>query len=585
MKRRFLPLLLSLGLLFSLLPAVSAEEEPQTVTALCVAEPGSPAFLDEDEFQLLCRQATGRDLKSVTFDRLAPSVGTLTCKGEAVTPEVACYMYEKPLLSQVCFTPYTYGSRRFTGQAELSFTMTDEKGKTVPGTLVLYVPEEEAEPPAENPFMDKAVSRSAGQPVPLIDLLPEWAWYKSRSPGGSGTYASDGTGWYYIREDLTSAVFTLPPSNQGYLWLSYDWSSARKLLPGEVLYPDQEPNFYDVTFVPADGEGRTVSLTYTVSCESRSEVPANLTLTLTGEEPSAPSSSPSKPAPVEAAPATISTSTAQVGLATVLDRACDSRKLGSLETVVFDTLPTPQEGTILSADVPVAPGTPYPYSTLAFLPGDSFQGGLTLRYVGTDSMGLSFSGTLTLALDYPAGGRFQDLAGWEWATYAARFLDMQRAVPYSKSDPSFRPGDPATRMELVYALVQVGYPTAERVAAPGFSGLPADPDLANAATVAIAHGLLQGDEEKRLFLDSQVTRQDALVMIHRALTNLGGDLPPAGDLSPFSDAGDLSSYAREAAAVLCAKGILQGNGAGKLNPLSPITRAEMACLLYRAFGG
>ena len=72
-------------------------------------------------------------------------------------------------------------------------------------------------------------------------------------------------------------------------------------------------------------------------------------------------------------------------------------------------------------------------------------------------------------------------------------------------------------------------------------------------------------------------------MLHRALTDLGQDLPPAADLSSFSDAGELSPYAREAAAVLCAKGVLRGNGSGQLSPLSPITRAEMACLLYRAF--
>lgn len=61
-------------------------------------------------------------------------------------------------------------------------------------------------------------------------------------------------------------------------------------------------------------------------------------------------------------------------------------------------------------------------------------------------------------------------------------------------------------------------------------------------------------------------------------------LPSPKDLSDFSDAEDLSPYAQEAAAVLYAKGIVQGDGSGKLNPLSPITRAEMACLTYRAFG-
>ena len=57
-----------------------------------------------------------------------------------------------------------------------------------------------------------------------------------------------------------------------------------------------------------------------------------------------------------------------------------------------------------------------------------------------------------------------------------------------------------------------------------------------------------------------------------------------GDLSVFSDVGDLAPYAQAAAADLYALDVLQGDGTGRLAPLSPITRAEMACLLYRAFG-
>lgn len=588
MKRRLLFLLLSVCLVSSLFPASRAQEENETAagpTALCVARPGESVFLDMEEFQLLCRQATGRELESVTFSPLYAGVGKLTCMEKWEDPDVppdTYYAYRSPQLSRVCFTPYSYRSRHFTGQEKLAFTMTNRKDETVSGVLILYVPEEDT-PSEAAPQMEETVSRRAGDPIPLIDLLPETVWYRSRSTSGASSYSSNGDGSYSIGEDLTSAVFTLPSSDLGSLWLSYSYSDARKVLPGEVLYPDRAPNFYDVTFVPAGGETATVRLDYTASCDGRSKVPGSLTLNLTGKA-SSPQSPADKPAPVEPAPATVSTCTARVGLAAALYQACASRGQGSLETVTFDTLPTAREGAILSADLPVVAGAAYPYNTLAFSPGDSFQGGVTLRYVGTDSINQVFSGTLTLALDYPSGGRFQDLSGWEWASYAAQFLDIQKAVPYARSAPSFRPGDPATRMELVYALAKVAYPAAERVAAPGFSGLPDDPDLSGAASIALAHGLLQGDEEKRLFLDGQVTRQDALVMIHRALVDLGRDLPAPEDLSVFSDADSLSPYAREAAAVLCAMDILRGDGAGMLTPLSPITRAEMACLLYRAFG-
>ncbi len=583
MKRRLSSLLLVLCLLASLpFAALAREETEDPVTALCVSASGGSAFLDEAELQLLCRKATGRDLESVTFSQLPASVGTLTVKGEKLTPDAVCYMYQRPLLSQVCFTPYVYGSRRFTGQAELSFTMTSERGESVPGVLILHVPQEVG-PYEEEDRMHQTSTAAAGEPLPLLDLLPEKVWFRSRSVSGASSYASNFDGSYSVGEVLTSAVFTLPSTDQGSLWLDHGWSTARKLLPEEVLYPDREPNFYNVTFVPANRQSATVRLEYTASCSRKKNVSGSLTLTLVGQtSPTSPTRPDSKPAPVEAVPAAVSVNTAQTGLADALYQACAARKLGDLRTVAFDTLPSPKEGTVLSADLPVTAGTAYPYGALAFLPGESFQGGLTLRYVGTDSTNHTFPGSLTLSLDYPPEGRFQDLEGWEWAAFAVQFLDLQKAVPYTRSQPSFRPGDSATRLELACALVRTAYPTADPVAATGFD-LPDDLDQANAVAIAISRGLLRGDGEKRLFLDSQVTRQDALVMLHRALTDLGRSLPPAGDLSPFSDADALSPYARDAASALLAADILRGNGSGSLNPLSPITRAEMACLLYRSF--
>lgn len=635
MKRRFLSLLLSVCLVSALLPAARAQEESGEtpgLTALCVARPGESVLLDLEEFQLLCRQATRHELESVTFSPLSPRVGTLTCGKDKVTAGEAYSLHEHPLLSQVRFTPYSYRSSQFTGQAEISFTMTDEKEETVSGTLVFYVPEEPAyilpqsrfspvdvetldalcrqktdSPLRQLSFREPYIpylsyDRGEGEPSYITKRMVFYAHPSSRDerdlgkvslralslpyiyltvdgksvdnqnfsarirvdmPQREGGYGSliegdtpiflmDHLPFYKNLDDefvcpgrdgkLTSISFSLPPTSQGSLWLDYGDRDGRKLLPEETFHPDDGFNPYRLSFVPAKEGAGQVCLDYTFSsanggrqedslffrlpAQTPSSPPAKDPAAPSGREPSPPSKSPS--------PATVSTCTAQTGLAAALYQACAFRELGELKTVTFDTLPAAQEGLILSVDVPVTAGTAYPYSTLSFLPGDSFQGDITLRYVGLDSRDLPFSGDLTLSLDYPAEGRFQDLTGWEWAAYAVQFLDMQKAVPYSRSAPLFRPGETATRMELVYALVRIAYPDTERVTAPGFSDFPADGDLANAAAVAIAHGLLRGDGERRLLLDSQVTRQDALVMIHRALTDLGRDLPPAGDSLPLA---------------------------------------------------
>lgn len=566
MKRRVYSTLLSLCLLCALLPAALAQEDTTPVTALCVAQPEGSALLDCEELELLCRQATRHDLEYVTFSALPASVGTLTCRGEKVVPGEPYYMYESPQLTQIRFTPYAYHSRRFTGQGEVAFTMTDEKGNTVPGKLLLYVPEE-TELTAENSLMDETVTAKAGEAIDLVDHFP---FYTSAN-GDPVAYGGSGV--------VNSLTFVLPSSDQGSLWLDYGWSTARKVLPEEVLYPDREPNFYNVTFVPAGKGELTVTLGYTADCDKKKNVPGTVTLHLVENKSPSTSSTPAGTEP-SAGPVTVSTRTSQISLADPLWDACAAREVGDLVTVAFDTLPDPDTGVILCDRTGVTAGEAYSYSRLSFLPGGDFQEAVTLRYVGTDSVGYSYSGTLTLEPGYPSDLTFQDLEGWDWAIPAVRFLEC-RFFAYGES--CFRPGDQATRMDVIYAIYVTLYSHYSTPALPDFSDLPQDRALRDAVAAVSKRGIVHGDGEGRLLPDAPVTRQDALVMVYRALAEQRDILPPAADLSVYSDAEELSPYAREAAGVLQAMGILQGDGSGRLSPRAPITRAEMACLIYRAF--
>lgn len=453
MKRRALSLLLSLCLLCPLFPGASAEEEvPSPVTALCVAEAGESVFLDEKEFQLLCRRATGHDLESVSLSSPSAVVGKLTCLEERVTAGTAYYMYRRPAISQVCFTPYTHSSGSFSGQAEVPFTMTSEEEETVSGTLILYVPEA-AGAPAEDAPTGEIFRFGVGEPVDLCDLLP-----------------------HYNDSDTYSAVFDLPSSSRGALWLDYEFEDTRrKLLPGEALFSDHEPNFYNLTFVPAGKEESDVRLSYSLSSGGMSDPSRRLTLSF------AESKGPARPTPA-ASPAV----------------------------------------------------------------------------------------------------RFQDMAGWEWAVPAAEFL---RGKGCLSEETAFSPGENATRMDLIHALALTAYPHLRRSAppVPDFSDLPDDPEHLLSVSALAGRGVVLGNGAGQLLPGGPVSRQDAAVMICRAMADRSKLLPSYGDLSAFSDAGDVAPYAQEAVTLLAARGVVLGDGSGKLDPLSPITRAEMACLVYRAF--
>lgn len=175
------------------------------------------------------------------------------------------------------------------------------------------------------------------------------------------------------------------------------------------------------------------------------------------------------------------------------------------------------------------------------------------------------------------------MAGWEWAAPAAQFLGEKG---YRADTASFSPGENAARMDLIHALVLTAYDHFRRNSPPipDFSDLPDDPELLLSVSALASRGVVLGNGGGLLLPDAPLTRQDALVILYRAMADRGKLLPLYGDLSAFSDAGDISPYAQEAVTLLAARGIVLGDGSGKLNPLSPITRAEMACLLYRAFG-
>lgn len=471
MKRRLSFLFLALALLLSF-PVSAQEEETEgpLFQTVYVTSPGTPVSFNSDDFQLLCRQATGHDLKSLTFTFLPRSAGTYRYTPEdkelQLVPGVELFPYQKPTLSRTTFRPTV----SFTGVAEAPFVMTSEKEETVEGTLFLCVLPDGEEPSSGYDFKEEHTS-TAGQPVPLLELFPfpQFGW-EAYNPFGSKT--------------VNSVTFSLPLSEEGSLWLHYGDSDARKILPEEVLFSDGELNFYDLTFVPAREEANQVSLRYTVRFKGKESLTGVINLNFKEEK----------------------------------------------------TVTQP----------PVSPSEAEPE---------------------------------------PAPARFTDLEGWEWAASAAEELNARYALNLEPEDTHFRPGDEATRMELLHSLVQTAYPGNYDPGVTAFPDLPQDRSYARSAAFAYIRGLALGDEAGRLNPDDPITRQDALVLLYRALSAQKGGLPSPGDLSQFSDQDDLAPYAREAAGVLLSAGILKGNDAHQLQPRSPITRAEMAVLICRAFPG
>ncbi|WP_250277169.1 S-layer homology domain-containing protein [[Clostridium] colinum] len=80
-----------------------------------------------------------------------------------------------------------------------------------------------------------------------------------------------------------------------------------------------------------------------------------------------------------------------------------------------------------------------------------------------------------------------------------------------------------------------------------------------------------------------ISRQDTMVMIAQILKSLDVNVNmDTNTLSKFKDVNDISSYAKESVAILVNSGIISGSN-GKLNPTSPVTRAEMATIMSKLY--
>ena len=110
-----------------------------------------------------------------------------------------------------------------------------------------------------------------------------------------------------------------------------------------------------------------------------------------------------------------------------------------------------------------------------------------------------------------------------------------------------------------------------------------------AVAAAKALGITNGDGNGHFYPESNITREEAFTLIYRTLDNtsvkakLSRSLPTAttSTLSSFSDYRSIQSYAQTAIATLVKAEIIKGSN-GKINPASPISREEMAVILYRA---
>ena len=181
---------------------------------------------------------------------------------------------------------------------------------------------------------------------------------------------------------------------------------------------------------------------------------------------------------------------------------------------------------------------------------------------------------------------FKDTSS-HWANSSISYLGERGILNGSVSasgEKIYRPEDSMTRQEFVVAAVgALGVDLEQyRTTTLPFADLNRIASWALPyCKAAYALGLLNGSSNGGALYcnpSSTITRQEAMAILAR--TQQKGY--EENDLSAFSDASSIDSWARSDIAVMVQRGIISGSG-GLLSPKNTVTRAQVAQILYQLY--
>ena len=143
----------------------------------------------------------------------------------------------------------------------------------------------------------------------------------------------------------------------------------------------------------------------------------------------------------------------------------------------------------------------------------------------------------------------------------------------------FSPNGTTTRAMIVTILHRLENQPASGSST--FTDVPANQWYTNAVAWAAANGIVDGYGDGRFGPNDTITREQMAAILYRYAQFKGYDVSNTGNLSGYTDAAQVSEWARTAMGWANAQGLITGNTATTLNPTGSATRAEVATILMR----
>ena len=176
---------------------------------------------------------------------------------------------------------------------------------------------------------------------------------------------------------------------------------------------------------------------------------------------------------------------------------------------------------------------------------------------------------------------FTDVSERDWYYDTVRSAVAQGLV-LGTSDHTFSPEDHITRAQFLTILYRAFGNREIAAAQSAFTDVPANSYYRSAVYWGYSHGIVYGTSPSVFSPDSCITRQEAAVMMGRAITQLPLEIADADSPAPaFSDAAAFADWAQSAVEVTRQKGLVNGYEDGSFGPTRLMTRAEGTAMLVR----
>jgi len=178
---------------------------------------------------------------------------------------------------------------------------------------------------------------------------------------------------------------------------------------------------------------------------------------------------------------------------------------------------------------------------------------------------------------------FVDVTEEDWFCDSVKWA-YAKGITGGTDATHFSPFTSCTRAQAITFLWRAaGRPAA--AAAIAFGDVAQDAYYASAVCWAVSAGITTGTAETTFSPDDVLTREQLAALLFR-YAKASGDTSVSRQaaLHAFTDADDISLWAKEAVSWCAAQGILEGTDGGRLAPKDIASRAAVAAMLCRTFG-